>query len=263
MRSRCYRPGRYSVRYRCARPRSSRSSSRRAIAGRCLQQCLRSLEEKTTYTRYEIIVLDNDSTEPETIHGLRAVAGKCRVLAVPGRVQLLRASTTSAPPRRVATTSCSSTTTRRWSSPTGSAPCSSRRSVRRSARWAPACTTPTAGSSTPASSSASGGWPTTPSAGLLRRRVQLLRPGHRRAQRERRHRRLHDGAARRLRGSRRLRRAARGRAERRRSVPAPAPAGLPRSSTPRAPTSITTNRARGADCIHRRTRSWSGSSGAT
>ena len=49
-----------------------------------LQQCLRSVEEKTTYPRYEIIVLDNDSAEPETMEGLRAIAGKYRVLPCPG-----------------------------------------------------------------------------------------------------------------------------------------------------------------------------------
>ena len=49
-----------------------------------LQQCLRSIEERTTYKRYEVIILDNDSTEPEAIHGLNAVASKHRVLPFPG-----------------------------------------------------------------------------------------------------------------------------------------------------------------------------------
>jgi glycosyltransferase involved in cell wall biosynthesis len=49
-----------------------------------LQQCLRSIEEKTTYGRYEIIVLDNDSTDPETLKGLNAIANTWRVYPYPG-----------------------------------------------------------------------------------------------------------------------------------------------------------------------------------
>jgi GT2 family glycosyltransferase len=49
-----------------------------------LQQCLRSIEEKTAYRRFEVIVLDNDSAEPETVRALNAVAGKYRVLPFPG-----------------------------------------------------------------------------------------------------------------------------------------------------------------------------------
>ncbi len=78
------RPGSYTVRYRLRQtplvsiiiPTRDRWS--------LLQQCLRSLEEKTSYPNYEVIVLDNDSAEPETIRGLNAVAGTCRVLSFPG-----------------------------------------------------------------------------------------------------------------------------------------------------------------------------------
>jgi GT2 family glycosyltransferase len=49
-----------------------------------LQQCLQSIEEKTRYPRYEIIILDNDSCEPESMRGLNAVADKWRVLPYPG-----------------------------------------------------------------------------------------------------------------------------------------------------------------------------------
>src|SRR5207245_91722 len=49
-----------------------------------LQQCLRSIEERTSYARYEIIVLDNDSSEPEALKGLNAIASRWRVYPYPG-----------------------------------------------------------------------------------------------------------------------------------------------------------------------------------
>jgi GT2 family glycosyltransferase len=49
-----------------------------------LEQCLRSIEEKTRHPRYEIIVLDNDSAEPETRRSLDAVAPRWRVYSRPG-----------------------------------------------------------------------------------------------------------------------------------------------------------------------------------
>ena len=51
---------------------------------RLLRQCLSSLEERTSYSRYEIIVLDNDSSEPETLNYLQSVANKWRVYQWPG-----------------------------------------------------------------------------------------------------------------------------------------------------------------------------------
>ena len=79
-----YRPGRYTIRYRLRGaplvsiiiPTRDRWS--------LLRQCLHSIRERTTYAPYEIIVLDNDSREPETISGLRSIADSCRVHAVPG-----------------------------------------------------------------------------------------------------------------------------------------------------------------------------------
>ncbi|MBI4637605.1 MAG: glycosyltransferase [Candidatus Rokubacteria bacterium] len=50
-----------------------------------LQQCLWSVEEKTDYEKYEIIVVDNDSTEPATLGYLDGVAAKWRVCRYPGR----------------------------------------------------------------------------------------------------------------------------------------------------------------------------------
>jgi GT2 family glycosyltransferase/SAM-dependent methyltransferase len=49
-----------------------------------LQQCLRSIEMKTTYTEYEIVILDNDSREADARSGLRAAAEKWRVFPCPG-----------------------------------------------------------------------------------------------------------------------------------------------------------------------------------
>ena len=77
-------PGLYSVRYKLRGtplvsiiiPTRDRWS--------LLRECLRSIEEKTRYPRYEIIVLDNDSTEPETLKGLNAIADKWRVYPYPG-----------------------------------------------------------------------------------------------------------------------------------------------------------------------------------
>jgi GT2 family glycosyltransferase len=77
-------PGRYTVRYKLSTtplvsiiiPTRDRWS--------LLRQCLRSIEEKTSYSRYEVIVLDNDSVDPETLKGLSAVAEKWRVYTYPG-----------------------------------------------------------------------------------------------------------------------------------------------------------------------------------
>jgi GT2 family glycosyltransferase len=49
-----------------------------------VQQCLLSIEEKTSYARYQIVVLDNDSSDAQAVRGLRAVADKWRVLSYPG-----------------------------------------------------------------------------------------------------------------------------------------------------------------------------------
>ena len=49
-----------------------------------LQQCLLSIEDKTSYARYEIVVLDNDSSDAQALDGLHDVADKWRVLSYPG-----------------------------------------------------------------------------------------------------------------------------------------------------------------------------------
>jgi len=51
---------------------------------RLLDECLRSVETKTDYARYEIIILDNGSTEPETLKYLDAIAMRWRVQRCPG-----------------------------------------------------------------------------------------------------------------------------------------------------------------------------------
>ncbi|MFQ5792282.1 MAG: glycosyltransferase, partial [Acidobacteriota bacterium] len=77
-------PGRYTVRYRlCGTPLVSIIIPTKD-RWQLLQQCLRSIEEKTSYARYEIIILDNDSTEPETVQYLDAIADKWRVYRWPG-----------------------------------------------------------------------------------------------------------------------------------------------------------------------------------
>jgi GT2 family glycosyltransferase len=50
---------------------------------RLLQQCLASIEEKTSYYPYEIIIIDNNSVDPETLHYLDALSDKHRVLRYP------------------------------------------------------------------------------------------------------------------------------------------------------------------------------------
>ncbi len=78
-------PGLYTVRYRLySTPLVSIIVPTRD-RWQLLQQCLCSIEEKTGYARYEIIVLDNDSAEPETLRYLDGVAGKWRVCRYPGR----------------------------------------------------------------------------------------------------------------------------------------------------------------------------------
>ena len=50
-----------------------------------LRQCLESIDRNTDYRNYEIIVLDNDSAEPETLAYFKEVAGKVKVHRCPGR----------------------------------------------------------------------------------------------------------------------------------------------------------------------------------
>lgn len=50
---------------------------------RLLQQCVMSIEEKTSYRPYEIMIIDNSSTELETLRCLDALSEKHRVLRYP------------------------------------------------------------------------------------------------------------------------------------------------------------------------------------
>lgn len=47
-----------------------------------VRQCITSIEEKTTYPNYDIIILDNDSVKPETLHYFAST--KYRVVPCPG-----------------------------------------------------------------------------------------------------------------------------------------------------------------------------------
>lgn len=51
--------------------------------GHLLRQCIESIEGKSTYPNYEIILLDNDSSEPETHDYLRGLSARCRVYRYP------------------------------------------------------------------------------------------------------------------------------------------------------------------------------------
>jgi GT2 family glycosyltransferase len=78
------RPGLYAVRYRLAGTPLVSIIIPTRDRWPLLDQCLRSIEEKTSYRRYEILVLDNDTTEPHALNGLNAIAGKWRVYRRPG-----------------------------------------------------------------------------------------------------------------------------------------------------------------------------------
>lgn len=49
-----------------------------------LRRCVESIRRNTDYNNYEIIVLDNDSTEPETLEYFRYIAGEVRIHRCPG-----------------------------------------------------------------------------------------------------------------------------------------------------------------------------------
>ena len=78
------RPGLYSVRYKLRDTPLVSIIIPTRDRWPLLRECLRSIEEKTRYSSYEIIVLDNDSTEPETLKGLDAIADTCQVYSYPG-----------------------------------------------------------------------------------------------------------------------------------------------------------------------------------
>lgn len=78
------RPGQYRVRYRLRRTPLVSIIIPTRDRWTLLRECLRSIEEKTSYTHYEILVINNDSSEPETARGLEGVGHKWRVLDYPG-----------------------------------------------------------------------------------------------------------------------------------------------------------------------------------
>jgi O-antigen biosynthesis protein len=49
-----------------------------------LEKCIDTILEKTDYTNYEIIILDNDSSEPETFKYFRQISDQARTLGCPG-----------------------------------------------------------------------------------------------------------------------------------------------------------------------------------
>ena len=53
-----------------------------------LHQCLRSIEEKTNYPRYEIIIIDNGSVESETLHYLESIDSKWKIYQYSGPFNL-------------------------------------------------------------------------------------------------------------------------------------------------------------------------------
>lgn len=77
-------PGRFRIRYQVhGRPLVSIIIPTRDRF-KLLKQCLSSIENKTQYSRYEIIVIDNDSDSPEMQHYLERVARKWRVCRYAG-----------------------------------------------------------------------------------------------------------------------------------------------------------------------------------
>lgn len=78
-------PGRYSVRYQIRdHPMVSVLIPTKDNC-RLLQHCIDSIGRKTDYPNYEIIVLDNDSSDRETLNYFARIADKVRILRCPGR----------------------------------------------------------------------------------------------------------------------------------------------------------------------------------
>jgi GT2 family glycosyltransferase len=77
-------PGLYRVRYRLRGDPLVSIIIPTKDRWQLLHQCLQSIEENTCYSRYEIIVVDNDSTEPEALAYLGRVAARWRLSRYPG-----------------------------------------------------------------------------------------------------------------------------------------------------------------------------------
>lgn len=78
-------PGKYVVRYKIVQSALTSIIIPTKDQFKNLRQCVTSIEEKTNYRPYEIIVVDNNSTDPETIQYLHAVSSKHHVLRYPQR----------------------------------------------------------------------------------------------------------------------------------------------------------------------------------
>jgi GT2 family glycosyltransferase len=76
--------GRYRVRYRLEGTPLVSIIIPTRDASHLLQQCLQSIEHKTAYERYEVIILDNESSDPATARYFETIAVKHRVYRVPG-----------------------------------------------------------------------------------------------------------------------------------------------------------------------------------
>ena len=79
------RPGHYSVRYEIRdNPMVSILIPTKDNC-RLLHQCIDSIGKKTDYPNYEIIVMDNESSDRETLNYFSRIADKARILRCPGR----------------------------------------------------------------------------------------------------------------------------------------------------------------------------------
>jgi len=76
-------PGRYRARYKILKSPLVSIIIPTKDQARLLQQCVASIEEKTSYHPYEIIIIDNNSIDAETIHYLDSLSDKHRVLRYP------------------------------------------------------------------------------------------------------------------------------------------------------------------------------------
>jgi GT2 family glycosyltransferase len=77
-------PGRYRARYKIHKSPPVSIIIPTKDQFRLLRQCVASIEEKTSYYPYEIVIIDNNSIDPETVHLLDALSDKHRVLRYPG-----------------------------------------------------------------------------------------------------------------------------------------------------------------------------------
>jgi len=76
-------PGRYRARYKIHKSPLVSIIIPTRDQVRLLRQCVASIEEKTRYDPYEIVIIDNNSIDAETIHYLDALSDKHRVLRYP------------------------------------------------------------------------------------------------------------------------------------------------------------------------------------